>query len=144
MAQNTQPEKNLYQQLKAIGVDEELAHQVDKSLSPEHVATKSDFLVMQEAILQVQLRGEDRYQELRTEMHQTRQEVHQIRQDFRVEIQQVQHNLQGNITALDNKIERTGAELRVEIAAMSRQFGITFFGLALTILSVFAVNWYFH
>ncbi len=137
MAQSTQPEKNLYQQLKAIGIDEELAHQVDKSLSPEHVATKSDFLVMQEAILQVQLRGEDRYQELRTEMHQNRQ-------DLQIEMQQVQHNLQGNITALDNKIERTGAELRVEIAAMSRQFGITFFGLALTILSVFAVNWYFH
>ncbi len=130
MAQDTQSEKNLYQQLKAIGIDEELAHQVDKSLSPERVATKEDVLVMQEAILQAQVKSEDRYQELRTDMLRSNME------------------LRADITRLDGKVDRVSADLRVEIAAMSRQFWITFFGLALqgkpTILSVFAVNWYFH
>lgn len=106
---------NLYENLKRIGIDETLAHQVDKSLSPEHVATKQELLVMQETILQTQLHAENRYHELSTSLQQ-----------------------------LNGKIDRVGSDLRVEIAAISRQFWITFGGLITTVLSVFAVNWYFH
>ena len=116
----------LYQQLKNIGIDDELAHQVDKSLSPEHVATKEDVLIMQEAILQAQMKNDDRYLQMRADMSQSVQD------------------LRTDITCLNSKIESVNADLRVEIAAMSRQFWITFFGLALTIMSVFGVNWYFH
>ena len=100
--------KNLYNDLKRIGIDDELAHRVDKSLDPEHVATKQDLLVMQETILQTQLHTENRYHDL------------------------------------SSKIDKVSSDLRVEIAAISRQFWITFAGLITTILSVFAVNWYFH
>ena len=99
---------NLYEDLKRIGINEDLAHRVDKALAPEHVATKQDLLVMHETILQTQLNTETRYFEL------------------------------------SGKMDTVSSDLRVEIAAISRQFWITFGGLITTILSVFAVNWYFH
>lgn len=100
--------QDLYNQLKSIGISDDLAHQVDKAFAPEHIATKQDLLVMQEAILQTQLKTDSHYFEL------------------------------------SSKIDRVDSNLRVEIAAISRQFWITFGGLITTILSVFAVNWYFH
>ncbi len=54
---------SLFQQLKRIGIDEELAHQVGVSLDPDHNASKKDVLVMQKAILQLQARTDDRYNE---------------------------------------------------------------------------------
>ena len=36
------------------------------------------------------------------------------------------------------------AEIRTEVGSMHRQYGITFGGLIITIISVFVVNWYFH
>ena len=60
--------KSLYQQLKNIGIDEDLAHNVDKALDPAHVATKGDMVIMQEAILQTQLKAESRYHELKETM----------------------------------------------------------------------------
>ena len=110
---------DIYNQLTAIGISEELAHQVDKALSPEHVATKQDLLVMQEAMLQSQLKTDTRYIELTSKVDR----IH---------------------TDLNGKIDRVDSTLRVEIAAISRQFWITFGGLITTILSVFTVNWYFH
>ena len=107
--------KNLYEDLKRIGISDELAHRVDKSLDPEHVATKHDLLVMQETILQAQLKTDSRYLKL-----------------------------SGKIDQVNNRVDRVSSDLRVEIAAISRQFWITFGGLITTILSVFAVNWYFH
>ena len=107
--------ETLFNQLRNIGIAEELVHEVDKVLSPEHVATKQDLLVMQETILQTQLKSEGRYQELRSD-----------------------------IMRLDCKIDRVSSDLRVEVAAISCQFWITFGRLITTILSVFAVNWYFH
>lgn len=99
---------DLYKSLKDIGINEELAHRVDKSLSPEHIATKADLLVMQEAILQTQMKAEKRFYEL------------------------------------SSKIDGVNSNLKIEIAAISRQFWITFGGLITTILCVFGVNWYFH
>ena len=117
---------SLYLNLKKIGIDEELAHQVDKSLSPEHVATKQDLLVMQEAILQSQLKTDSRYLELSSK------------------IDLLDGKIDRSYIDLNSKIDRVDSNLRVEIAAISRQFWITFGGLITTILSVFAVNWYFH
>ena len=59
--------KSLYQQLINIGIDDELAHNVDKALDPAHVATKEDVAIMQETILQTQLKAESRYHELRAD-----------------------------------------------------------------------------
>ena len=56
----------LYHDLKRIGIDEELAHNVDKALDPAHVATKEDMVILQEAILQSQLKTEGRYFELKS------------------------------------------------------------------------------
>ena len=41
---------NLYEDLKRIGINEDLAHRVDKALAPEHVATKQDLLVMHDCM----------------------------------------------------------------------------------------------
>ncbi|MCW7551395.1 hypothetical protein NX722_01810 [Endozoicomonas gorgoniicola] len=111
--------QSLYHELKKIGIDEELAGKVSASLDPEYNASKKDILVMQEAIMQVQLRHDARYHELN-------------------------NKLESSYHELSSKIDRVDSNLRVEIAAISRHFWITFGGLITTILSVFAVNWYFH
>ncbi len=120
----------LYTELKCIGISDELAHSVDKSLAPGHVATKSDLLVMQEAMLQTQLHSEKRHYELSSK------------------IDRIDNSLSSKIdridSSLNSKIDRVSSDLRVEIAAISRQFWITFGGLITTIMSVFLVNWYFH
>ncbi len=118
--------ESLYNQLKSIGIDEELAHEVDKSLSPDHVATRQDFLILQETILQTQLRSEKAYQGLRTEIVQLNGKIDTVS------------------TSLNARIDHVDSSLRLEIAAISRHFRITFGGLITTILSVFGVNWYFH
>ncbi len=114
--------KTLYEELKRIGIDEALAHQLDKSLDPEHVATKQDLVVMQETILQVQFRTENAIGDLRDELRDMRGEIKDIRGEIKV----------------------VEAGLKLEVAAISRQFWITFGGLITTILSVYLVNWYFH
>ena len=128
---------DIYTQLKDIGISEELAHQVDKALSPEHVATKQDLLVMQEAMLQSQLKTDTRYMELSNKIDRVDSKVDRIHTDLNGKIDRVHTDLNG-------KIDRVDSTLRVEIAAISRQFWITFGGLITTILSVFTVNWYFH
>lgn len=52
---------SLFQQLKHIGIDEELACQVSASLDPDHNASKQDVLVLHEAILPVQAKSDERY-----------------------------------------------------------------------------------
>ena len=97
-------EKSLYQELKRIGIDDELAHQVSASLDPDYNASKKDVLVMQEAIMQVQLQSERSYQSLRSDIVDVRSEMHSI----------------------------------------NRQFIFAFGGMVVTILSVLAINIYFH
>ncbi len=166
--------ESLYNQLKSIGIDEELAHEVDKSLSPDHVATRQDFLILQETILQTQLRSENAYQGLRTEIVQLNGKIDTVSTGLNAKIDTVSTDLNAKIdtvsTDLNAKIDTVStnlkyqsecqnryrehqsqcqdshvdSSLRLEIAAISRHFWVTFGGLITTILSVFGVNWYFH
>ena len=121
--------KSLYEELKRVGIDETLAYDVSLSLDPDHNASKKDILMLQEAILQVQLTAESRYHELKQDISNVRNEV----KDVRCEINDVRSDLHKEI-----------AGVRTEMASLSRQFWITFGGLITTIMSVFFVNWYFH
>ncbi len=114
--------KSLYEELKRVGIDETLAYDVSLSLDPDHNASKKDILMLQEAILQVQLTTESRYHELKQDINNVRCEITDVRSDLHKEI----------------------AGVRTEMASLSRQFWITFGGLITTIMSVFFVNWYFH
>ena len=98
----------LYQELKRIGIDDELAHNVDKALDPAHVATKEDMVIMQEAILQTQLRAESRYYELKEAM------------------------------------TKGFADTRVEFHGRHRHAIYAFGAILVSILTVLAVNIYFH
>ncbi len=108
-------EKSLFSELKRIGIDEELASKVSASLDPEHNASKKDILIMQEAIMQIQLQGERNYQSLSSDIATLRTELHK-------EI----------------------ADVRTEMGSSNRQYIITFLGLITTIVSVFVINWHFH
>ncbi|WP_211829144.1 hypothetical protein [Kistimonas asteriae] len=111
--------KSLYHELKRIGIDEELAHNVDKALDPAHVATKEDMVILQEAIQQTQVKVECRYLELRNA------------------IDRLDH-------LLSTKIDLTRGDIKTQLASVACQFRITLGGLITTILSVFLVNGYFH
>ena len=110
---------NLFSELMKIGVDEELAAKVSASLDPEYNASKKDILVMQEAIMQVQLRSDERYHELNNKIESVKGELRSEMHDG-----------------------FTG--MRIEMASMNRQYLITFGGLITTIVAVFLVNLYFH
>lgn len=129
--------KSLYNELKRIGIDEELAAKVNASLDPEYNASKKDILIMQEAIMQVQLKTDARYHDLNNKLEGSYHELN-------TKIDRGYHELSNKIDQVNNRVDRVSSDLRVEIAAISRQFWITFGGLITTILSVFAVNWYFH
>lgn len=79
-------EKSLFSELKRIGIDEELAAKVSASLDPDYNASKKDVLVMQEAMMQLQARTDERYYELKTEIvasnAQLRAEMHGINRHF--------------------------------------------------------------
>ena len=107
--------KTLFTELKRIGIDEELAAKVSASLDPDYNASKKDVLIMQEALMQVELRNDARYHELNNKIEGVKSEMHQ---GF--------------------------ASMRTEIAGMNRQYLITFGGLISTIVAVFLVNLYFH
>ena len=116
-------EKNLFEELKRIGIDENLAHSVSASLDPDYNASKKDVLTMQEAILQVQLRSDQRYHEFNSKSDKRYHELNN-------KVDRVAMELNG-------KIDKVSADLRVEIAAVSRQFWITFGGLICTITHCF-------
>ena len=107
--------KTLFTELTNIGIDQELAAKVSASLDPDYNASKKDVLLMQEAIMQVELRNDARYHELNNKVEAVKTEMHQ---GF--------------------------AGMRTEIAGMNRQYLITFGGLISTIVTVFLVNLYFH
>ena len=107
--------KTLFTELKNIGIDEELAAKVSASLDPDYNASKKDILVMQEAIMQVELRNDARY-----------------------------HELNNKIENVSNEMHRGFASMRTEMAGMNRQYLITFGGLITTIITVFLVNLYYH
>ena len=67
--------ESLFAQLKKLGIDEELASQVSASLDPDYNASKKDILVMQEAMLQLQSKTDERYYELKMEIKDVRSEL---------------------------------------------------------------------
>ena len=121
---------SLFTQLKKIGIDEELAHQVSASLDPDHNASKKDVLIMQEAMLQLQARTDAQYREM------------QQKSDARY--YEMQTKADERYYELKTEMTRGFADVRSEMHNMHRQYWITFGGLITTIISVFAVNWYFH
>ena len=52
--------------------------------------------------------------------------------------------LDSRIDKLDSRIDGVHADVKVEVAAISRQFWITFGGLITSMLIIFGINWYFH
>ncbi|WP_257287453.1 hypothetical protein [Endozoicomonas sp. SESOKO2] len=136
-------EKSLFSELKRIGIDEELASKVSASLDPEYNASKKDVLVMQEAIMQVQLQSERSYQALSSEISSLRSEVHKEIAGVRAEITDVRTEITDVRTEITD-VRTEIADVRFEMGSINRQYIITFLGLITTIVSVFAINWYFH
>ena len=130
-------EKSLFSELKRIGIDEELAVSVSASLDPDHNASKKDVLVMQEAIMQIQLQSERSYLALKSDITDLRSEV-------RTEISGLRSEMQTEISGLRSEMHKETGNIRSELGNMHRQYWITFGGLITTIISVFVVNWYFH
>ena len=144
--------ETLFSELKNIGIDEELAAKVSASLDPDYNASKKDVLVMQEAIMQVQVRSDARYHELN---NKTERSYHELNHKIDTGYHQLNHKIDTSYHELNNKIELFRGELRTEMhqgfagmrtemASMNRQYLITFGGLISTIVAVFLVNLYFH
>ena len=136
--------ESLFQQLKQIGIDDELAHQVAASLDPDHNASKKDVLVLQEAILQVQARTDERY-------HQHRLESDERYHQHRLESDQRYHELRAGIHALKEDIDKSIHELkdamsdiRIEFHSRHRQAIYAFGTLLASIFTVLLVNFYLH
>ena len=124
---------SLFDELIRIGINADLARRMDKSLDPEHVATKKDLMVFQETMLQMQFRNEKAMSDLREEVRSIASDVRDLRTD-----------MHGEVNSLRAEMKTEIASVRSEMHGLSRQFWITFGGLITTILSVFLVNWYFH
>ena len=125
--------ESLFQQLKQIGIDDELAHQVAASLDPDHNASKKDVLVLQEAILQVQARTDERYHQHRLESdqryHELRAGIHALKEDIDKSI----HELKDAMT-----------DIRIEFHSRHRQAIYAFGTLLASIFTVLLVNFYLH
>ena len=125
--------ESLFQQLKQIGIDDEMAHQVAASLDPDHNASKKDVLVLQEAILQVQARTDERYHQHRLESdqryHELRAGIHALKEDIDKSI----HELKDAMT-----------DIRIEFHSRHRQAIYAFGTLLASILTVLLVNFYLH
>ena len=122
--------KSLYQQLKNIGIDDELAHNVDKALDPAHLATKADMVIMQEAILQTQLKTESRYHELRADSDKN---YHELRADS-----------DKNYHELKEAMTKGFTDIRVELHSRHRHAIYAFGAILVSILTVLAVNICLH
>ncbi len=118
--------ETLFADLKQIGIKEELAARVSSALDPDHIATKKDVLIMQEALLQHQKQMMDEYRHL----EQKSDECY--------------YELKTEMVKGFAEVRTEMADIRSEMGSMHRQYWITFGGLITTLISVFAVNWYFH
>ena len=122
--------KNLCAELTRIGVDQELAAKVSASLDPEYNASKKDILVMQEAIMQVQLHSDNRHHEQNRRIDTSYHELN--------------NKIDSRYHELDSKIDQGFASIRTDMASMTRQYLITFGTLLCSILAVILVNVWFH
>ena len=125
--------ESLFQQLKQIGIDDELAHQVAASLDPDHNASKKDVLVLQEAILQVQARTDEYY-------HQHRLESDQRYHELRAGIYALKEDIDKSIHELKDAM----TDIRIEFHSLHRQAIYAFGTLLASIFTVLLVNFYLH
>ena len=155
--------ENLFGELTRIGIDQELAAKVSASLDPEYNASKKDILVMQEAIMQVQLRSDNRHYELNnkidTSYHDLNNKIdasynelnekidtryHELNNKIDTSYHELNNKIDSRYHELDSKIDKGFAGIRTEMASMTRQYQITFGTLLCSILAVFLVNVWFH
>ena len=133
--------ESLYQQLINIGIDEELAHMVDKALDPAHVATKEDVVIMQEAIWQTQLKAESRYHELRASSDKNYRKLRassdKNHHELRASSDKSYHELKEAMT-------KGFTDLRVDLHRWYRHADYAFGTILVSMLIVLAVNIYFH
>ena len=154
-------ELSLFADLKRIGIDEELAAKVSASLDPDYNASKKDVLIMQEAIMQVQLQSERSYQALSAEIGTLRSEMHTglaaVRTELHTEIAAVRAEVSdvraevadvraevADVRAEVADVRAEVSDVRTEMGSINRQYIITFMSLITTIASVLAINWYYH
>lgn len=129
--------EDLYKQLKQIGIDDALAHKVGASLDPDYNASKKDVLVMQEAMLQVQTRTDERYHDIQARTDERYYEL-QARTDERY------YELKTEMVKGFADLRHEISDVRTEMGSMHRQYWITFGSLVVSIASILAINWYYH
>ncbi len=129
--------QSLFDELKKIGIDEALAAKVSASLDPDYNASKKDVLLMQQAMMQLQMRMDERYHEMSKESDARYHELNN-------KIESVNHELNNKIESVKTEMHQGFADIRTELAGINRQYVITFGGLFTTIITVFLVNLYFH
>ena len=130
-------EKSLFTELKAIGIDEEVAAHVQASLNGEHYATKNDMLAMQQLLF-------EQHEKMMNGFTNLKSELSEVRTELKTELAEVRTELKMEIAGVRTEVKSEIADVRAEIGGMHRQYWITFGGLITTIISVFAVNWYYH
>ena len=129
--------ENLFSDLKRIGIDEELAARVSASLDPKYNASKADVLVLQETILQVQMKTDER-------MLKLEQKTDDRYNNMQKALMKLEQKTDERYNNLHQEMHEGFTKVRTEMGAMHRQFGLTYLGLITTIISVFLTNYYFH
>ncbi|GFR79379.1 BDR-repeat family protein [Elysia marginata] len=140
--------QSLFDELKKIGIDEALAAKVSASLDPDYNASKKDVLLMQQAMMQLQMRMDERYHEM-NKAFDARFNAMSKESDVRYhelnnKIESVNHELNNKIESVKTEMHQGFADIRTELAGINRQYVITFGGLFMTIITVFLVNLYFN
>ena len=129
--------ETLFTDLKRIGIDEELAARVSASLDPKYNASKADVLVLQETILQVQMKTDER-------MLKLEQKTDDRYNNMQKALMKLEQKTDERYNNLHQEMHEGFTKVRTEMGAMHRQFWLTYLGLITTIISVFLTNYYFH
>ena len=140
-------ERDLFSELQRIGVDPQVAAKVSASLEPEYNATKKDILVLQEAILQAQVRSDQQHYTLLEKLNEQQKQSDERYIELKTEMVKGFSDVRSEISDVRAEVVDVRAEVanvRGEMGTMHRQYWITFGGLMTTIISVFCINWYFH
>ena len=136
--------ETLFSDLKRIGIDEELAARVSASLDPKYNASKADVLVLQETILQVQMKADDRYNTMQHAMMKLEQKMDDRYNTMQQALMKLEQKTDERYNNLHQEMHEGFTKVRTEMGAMHRQFWLTYLGLITTIISVFLTNYYFH
>ena len=147
--------ETLFSNLKRIGIDEELATRVSASLDPKYNASKADVLVLQETILQVQMKTDermlkleqktdDRYNNMQKALMKLEQKTDERYNNMQNALMKLEQKTDERYNNLHQEMHEGFTKVRTEMGAMHRQFWLTYLGLITTIISVFLTNYYFH